>query len=176
MATQKAKKESHWLNKSQMAASLGISVQAFDKWRVKPVSRSGREAFYDVRSVLDNRLEHAEQKINPDPLDATPGTIEYERLRLTKEQADNLELKNELARAKVVPIDLFTAVLSKIAAEIAGILDTLPLQIKRKHPDFDSQAIDYIKWHLVKAQNAIARLDAVTDQVIEDHVSELESS
>ena len=175
MAQTKPQKEAHWLNKSQMSLSLGISVQAFDKWGVKPIQKIGRESFYTVRDVLDNRLAHAEQKTNPDPIDATPGTIEYERLRLTREQADQLELKNELSRAKVVPIDLFTAVLSHIAGEAAGILDTTPLQIKRKHPELETPVIESIKWQITKAQNAIARVDSVVDQIIEDHVSSLES-
>ncbi len=50
-----------WLNKSNMALSLGISVQAFDKWNVDPVAKIGREVFFDVRSVVANRLEHAEK-------------------------------------------------------------------------------------------------------------------
>lgn len=37
------------LNKSDMASSIGISVQAFDKWGVPPVERRGREVFYDVK-------------------------------------------------------------------------------------------------------------------------------
>ena len=48
-----------WLNKSNMASSLGISVQAFDKWKVDPVAKIGREVFFDVRSVVINRLENA---------------------------------------------------------------------------------------------------------------------
>jgi|GEM_PF-6223252 len=50
-----------WLNKSNMASSLGISVQAFDKWKVDPVARIGREVFFDVRTVVINRLENAEK-------------------------------------------------------------------------------------------------------------------
>ncbi len=177
MNARKKEKKPYWLNKSSMAQSLEISVQAFDKWGVSPIEKIGREQFYTVRDVLDNRLAHLEESNNLGAeLEAIPGTLDYERLRLTREQADNLEIKNDLARAKVVPIELFTAVLSQIAAEVAGILDTLPLQIKRKHPDLDSQIIENFKWHLVKAQNAMARLDEVADQVIEDHVAQLESS
>lgn len=174
MAAAKPKKEPYWLNKSQMAASLGISVQAFDKWGVKPVAKIGRESFYTMRDVLDNRLAHAEQNNNLDAIEAVPGTIDYERLRLTREQADQLELKNELARAKVVPIELFGLVLSKLAAEIAGILDTLPLQIRRKHPELLTPVIDSFKLHISRAQNAMARVDSVADEVVSDYVASLD--
>lgn len=39
------------LNKSDMAASLGVSVQTFDKYGITPVERRWREVFYDVKSV-----------------------------------------------------------------------------------------------------------------------------
>lgn len=54
--------EPYWLNKSQMAASLGISVQAFDKWGVKPVAKIGRSVYFDCRSVLDLKLAELEAK------------------------------------------------------------------------------------------------------------------
>jgi len=48
-----------WLNKTNMALSLGISTQAFDKWKVKPVAKIGRETFFTVRSVVENRVDNA---------------------------------------------------------------------------------------------------------------------
>ncbi|MGP8720942.1 hypothetical protein ACT028_20865, partial [Pseudomonas aeruginosa] len=36
MSTEDLQKKRGWLNKSEMAASLGISPQAFDKWGVEP--------------------------------------------------------------------------------------------------------------------------------------------
>lgn len=41
-----------WVNKKTMAASLGISVQAFGKWGVLPVARVGRESFFTVEDVV----------------------------------------------------------------------------------------------------------------------------
>ncbi len=54
-----------WLNKKSMADSLGISTQAFDKWGVEPIAKIGREAFYDAKSVLENRLQHQDRKQQP---------------------------------------------------------------------------------------------------------------
>ena len=54
------------LNKSDMAASLGISVQAFDKWGVVPTKKEGREVLFDVKSVLENRLAHQQRKQQPE--------------------------------------------------------------------------------------------------------------
>ncbi|PTZ23576.1 DNA-packaging protein, partial [Pseudomonas aeruginosa] len=41
MSTEDLQKKRGWLNKSEMAASLGISPQAFDRWGVAPVSKVG---------------------------------------------------------------------------------------------------------------------------------------
>lgn len=64
-------RQPYWLNKKRMAESLGISVQAFDKWGVEPVQKIGRESFYDVRSVVDNRLQHqsGKQQLGGDDID-----------------------------------------------------------------------------------------------------------
>jgi hypothetical protein len=37
------------LNKSDMASSIGISVQAFDKWGVPPVERRGERFFMTLK-------------------------------------------------------------------------------------------------------------------------------
>ncbi len=122
----------HWLNKTSMAASLGITVQAFDKWKVEPVARIGRENFYDVRSVLDNRLALAEQKA-----EAAQGTegidplIEYklmvERQGLTAAQRIAQEKKNEMADRTLVPVEFCTFALGRLAAQVGSILDTVAL-------------------------------------------------
>lgn len=47
------------MNKKNMAKSCRVSATAFDKWGVTPVERKGREAFYDVASVIENRVNNA---------------------------------------------------------------------------------------------------------------------
>ena len=53
----------HLLNKKNMAKSCKVGVTAFDKWGVEPVQRIGREALYDVASVVSNRVENELSKI-----------------------------------------------------------------------------------------------------------------
>lgn len=171
--TQKPKKEPHWLNKTQMARSLGVSVQAFDKWGVEPVARIGNQAFFEVRSVLDNRLSRQAENIMPASEDATEeGTLDHERLRLTRAQADGQEIKNEIARGKTAPVEIITMVLSRIAGEASGELDSMPLNIKRRHPELNNQIIESIKRHCVKAQNAIARTDESLEHFLDDYLAD----
>src|SRR5690606_10959254 len=109
MAKSTPTKQRGWLNKSEMAASLGISVQAFDKWGVKPIERIGREAFFTAEAVLENRLQREAEKQQPEGLEGIDPLAEakltQERLRLTAAQAEGQELKNEVTRRKSVPVE-----------------------------------------------------------------------
>ncbi|KDA85191.1 phage DNA packaging Nu1 family protein, partial [Escherichia coli 2-011-08_S3_C3] len=76
--------------------------------------------------------------------DLQPGTIEYERHRLTRAQADAQELKNARDSAEVVETAFCTFVLSRIAGEIASILDGIPLSVQRRFEDTDGQPLSNI--------------------------------
>jgi phage terminase Nu1 subunit (DNA packaging protein) len=158
----------HWLNQQQIAKSLGITVSAFARWEVEPVARIGKQVFYDVRSVLENRLKKADQS-------GSNGDIEAERLRLTSAQAEGQELKNELAKGKTAPMEIITLSLSTVAGAASGILDSLPLNIKRQYPELTAQMIEAIKRQCVKAQNEISRLDEVVVDKLRDYLNELEA-
>ena len=158
----------HWLNQQQMAKSLGLTVSAFSRWEVEPVARIGKQVFYDVCSVLENRLS----KAGPT---GSNGDIEAERLRLTSAQAEGQELKNELAKGRIAPIEIITLSLSTVAGAAAGILDSLPLNIKRQYPELSAQMIEAIKRQCVKAQNEISRLDSVVVDKLQDYLDELEA-
>ena len=163
------KKKDCWLTQAQMAASIGIRAETFQLWHVKPVARIGRYTYYSVKDVLENRKQRedelAERKGDQSELD-------FEKLRLTRAQADGQEIKNEIARGKTVPIEIIQIVLSRIAGEAAGELDSIPLNVKRKHPQLDGQVIDDIKRQCVKAQNAIARCDEILDAVLNDYIAD----
>lgn len=155
-----------------MAASLGISVQAFDKWNVKPVARIGRAVFYDCRSVVANRLENQESKQQPDdPEEVDPSNLEYQRYRLTKEQADAQELKNQKERGEVVETPFAMFVLSRVAAQIGSILDTVPLNVRRRFPELETRHIEHIKREIVKAQNIAAGLDGMLPELLDEYIA-----
>lgn len=170
-------KKPHWFNKREMAASIGIAANNFDKWGVEPVAKRGREIFYDVKTVLNNRLEHFETRLDkkvPAKADAVVGdqnSILYQELRLKKESADKLELQNAVKRGELVPIELFRLVLSRFSPELAAYIDTIPLQIKKKHAGLDSYVIDDIKYQCVKAQNKMSRLDDLIEEIIDEYCS-----
>nr|WP_316422065.1 terminase small subunit [Klebsiella pneumoniae] len=154
------------LNKRDMAASLGISVQAFDRWGVKPVERRGREVLYDVRAVLDNRLAHQEQKsaAGDSGEEDYVEKRQFEAWRLTRAQADAVELDNQKKTAEVVDTAFSTYALGKVAGEIAGILDSIPLAMQRRFPELDMRHTEFLRDEIIRARNKAASIgDMVTD-------------
>ena len=170
-----------WLNKSQMAASLGVSVQAFDKWGVQPVARIGRSAYFDVRSVLENRLantasRHPAEDAGDDFDPLLDHKREQEEYLLTKERRIGQQQKNELASRKVVPSEFAIFTLSKVAAEIAAILDTLPLTMKRKHPDLETRHLDTLMRELARARNQASGLDDMLPELLDDYFDSIDTA
>ncbi len=165
--------EPHWLNKTEMAASLGISVQAFDKWGVKPTAKIGRSVYYDCRSVVSNRIENEQQKQQPaEDEEVDPSKLDYQRYRLTKEQADAQELKNQKERAEVVETAFATFTLSRIAAQLGSILESVPLNKRRTFPELETKHIEHLKREIVKAQNIAAGLDDKIPELLDEYLAD----
>ncbi|QGW77765.1 DNA-packaging protein [Pseudomonas alkylphenolica] len=179
MANQTITREPYWLNKTRMAASLGISVQAFDKWGVQPVARIGKEAFYDTKCVLANRLQHQSGKQQPD-LDGVDPLIEYkiavERLRLTKEQADSQARKNKVGEKELVPVGFMVFALADLSAQLASALDTTPKSVKRKHPDIAPRHMEAFEHEIAVTRNAAVDLADRIPRLLDEYLTTLDES
>lgn len=168
----------HWLNKNQMAASLGITVQAFDKWKVESVAKIGRENFYDVRTVLNNRLALAEQKSSgPDQTAGIDPLIEYklmvERQGLTAAQRIAQEIKNKVSERENAPVAFMVFAFSKVSAQIGSLLDTIPLKLKRKHPDIDVRHIESLQREIALARNLAAESGEQLPDYLDEYLDAL---
>jgi len=119
-----------------------------------------RLAYIRYLRGLANGQVRAEAPAADDQSDAdTAKRLEQERLRLTAAQAEGQELKNDITKRKSVPTEIATFVLARLAAEIGSILDTLPLTLKRRHPDLEVRHIESVQRELAKARNRAATLD-----------------
>ncbi|HHL4809332.1 TPA: DNA-packaging protein FI [Escherichia coli] len=174
------------VNKKQLADIFGASIRTIQNWQEQgmPVLRGGgkgNEVLYDSAAVIkwyaerDAEIENEKLRREVEELrqasetDLQPGTIEYERHRLTRAQADAQELKNARDSAEVVETAFCTFVLSRIAGEIASILDGIPLSVQRRFPELENRHVDFLKRDIIKAMNKAAALDelisAQTDTV-----------
>lgn len=165
----------HLLNKKTMAKSCRVSVTAFDKWAVEPVQRSGRESLYDVASVLHNRLDHELNKLLEQSDDGDDAELLKARIRLTNAQADAQELKNAKESGEVVDTDFCTFVLSRLAGEIASIMDSIPLMVSRRYPDLEKRYIDFIRLNVVKAMNKAAAVDSIIPDLLAQYNEQIKN-
>lgn len=164
------------VNKKQLADIFGASIRTIQNWQEQgmPVLRGGgkgNEVLYDSAAVIkwyaerDAEIENEKLRREVEELrqasetDLQPWTIEYERHRLTRAQADAQELKNARDSAEVVETAFCTFVLSRIAGEIASILDGIPLSVQRRFPELENRHVDFLKRDIIKAMNKAAALD-----------------
>lgn len=179
MSKNETTKQRGWLNKSEMASSLGISPQAFDKWGVEPVSRIGREAFYAVQDVVANRIEHAIRKQQPEgglPEGLDPyaeAKLVQERLRLTTAQAYAQEQKNQVNDKILVPVPFATFALAKIAAQIGSKLETVGKTISRRHPDIEPRMLESIEREIALARNVAAQFGDYLPEYLDEYLESM---
>lgn len=157
------------VKRQELSEILGVSIQTLITWSSQgvPIAQHnghGRATMYDTEQVIKWLVERRAGK--------SGGAVEMEAkdedLRLTRERADQLSIKNAILRREYMPISVAGVVISKICIQIGGILDTLPLNLKRKVPELDNTAIELIKREVVKTQNAIATADSILEQAIDE--------
>lgn len=162
----------HLMNKKNMAKSCRVSATAFDKWGVIPVERKGREAFYDVASVIDNRVNNAISQITNETGDIDDDELLRVRIRLLTAQAEAQELKNERERGDVISTEFCIYALSKLASQISSIMDSLPLTMQRRFPQMTPAMLDGLKKEVVRACNACTKLDENIPRMLSDYLME----
>lgn len=138
------------VNKKKLAEIFGCDVRTVTAWQSQGLplvsgGGKGNEAVFDTAAAIswyaerDASIENEKLRKEVDDLRAAaeselnPGTIDYERYRLTKAQADAQELKNAEREGLVLETELFTYILQRVAQEIAGILSRIPLVLQRKY-------------------------------------------
>jgi len=159
------------VTKSQLANFFEVSTRTITNWQTQgmPVASGdgsggkGGDNSYSTKDVIawySDREASLENEVLRKELneiksiseeDLKPGTIDYERHRLTRAQADAQELKNEKERGEVVDTAFCVFVLSRVAGEIAGILDGIPLSMQRRFPEMETRHIEFLKRDVVTA-------------------------
>lgn len=180
MANPSITRRPEWLNKTRMADSLGISTQAFDKWGVPAIAKIGRESFYDVRAVLDNRLKNQGGKNQPvddhgEPIDPLiEYKIQQERLRLTRAQADAQELRNRVKERQLVPVDFCLFALVRLCSMLGSALDTVHVKVKRKQPDIEVRFLEAIQHEVAVTRNEAADLAEALPELLNEFYEALD--
>lgn len=163
------------VNKKKLAEIFGCDVRTITTWQsqglaIESGGGKGVELMFDTARAIkwfterEASIENEKLRREVDDLraaaetDLEPGTIDFERYRLTKAQADAQELKNARERATVVDTQFCLFVLGKVASEIAGILDGIPLSWQRQFPDAGPQQVEHLKVLTSRGSNRCAEV------------------
>lgn len=163
------------VNKKQLSAFFGVDIKTVQRWQEQGmpiVSGGGKgvEITYDTAAVIkwyvdrDCELENSKLRKEVEELrvagesELLPGTIDYERYRLTRAQADAQEMENEVERSLLIPMELLAFLLPRISGGISAKLDGIPLTLKRKYPELKPVHIDAVKTEVALASNQAAAI------------------
>ncbi|WP_249530552.1 terminase small subunit, partial [Escherichia coli] len=72
----------------------------------------------------------------------------------------------------VVETAFCTFVLSRIAGEIASILDGIPLSVQRRFPELENRHVDFLKRDIIKAMNKAAALDELIPGLLSEYIEQ----
>lgn len=150
------------LTRAEMIRSAGLSPSAFDRLNLEPAARVGRNTFYAVADVLEDRLAHQLAAIERQ---RTPDRAEREeRLRLTRAQREHQEIVNEQARARLAPTDLCAWTIEQAGRGIARTLGRIPSHVKRRLPKLTAGDLAVLRSELRKAQRAALEMRLDLDE------------
>ena len=85
------------------------------------------------------------------------GDLAGERTRLSAAQADAQELKNHITRNEYAPIHVIEQSLSSVGRQIAGILEALPVKLKRE-AKLKMKQVKIVEREIAVARNVAAKV------------------
>ncbi len=72
-----------------------------------------------------------------------------------------------------MPTEFAVFALGKIAAQIGSILDTVPLKLRRKHPDLDVRHVEALQREIALARNRASELGDLLPGMLDEYVESL---
>ncbi|HGC3120161.1 TPA: terminase small subunit [Escherichia coli] len=177
------------VNKKRLAEIFNVDPRTIERWQSQGLpcvskGSKGIESVFDTAMAIqwyarrETDIKNEKLRKELDDLraaaesDLQPGTIDYERYRLTKAQADAQELKNERDRGDVIDTEFCMYALSKLASQISSIMDSLPLTMQRSFPQMTPAMLDGLKKEVVRACNACTKLDENIPRMLSDYLME----
>lgn len=82
-----------------------------------------------------------------------------ERARLASEQADRVAMQNARERKELAPTALLTAALAAVSSQLVGILDGIPIKLRRQVGGLTAEALKIIEAEIAAARTAAAKIE-----------------
>ena len=128
------------------------------KNRLKSISPviEGRASKYETTEVLVF-LYNAKEDPNVEIINGME-PLDYERWRKTKAEATSLEMKNQMTRREIAPVELLELAIAVFAEQACSVFESIPIKVKRRMPHLKASEIDIIKREIIKIQNAASKI------------------
>ena len=144
---------------TQFGDLVGISQPAVSDLLARRVLSSGQTAGEWLHLYCAHLRETAAGRASSGDLD-----LVQERARLAKEQADRVAMANATTRRELAPAYVLEMVLANVGRQIAGILESVPVHLKRRQ-GLPSDAVDYVEKELIRARNLAAEIQINWDEL-----------
>lgn len=154
MTTEMAVNLAGRLSQADFGELVGISQQAVGDLVKRGVLPEGGTAHEWLLAYTARLREQAAGRWAGNELD-----LARERAGLARAQKERVEMLNAQARREVLPVGLLETVLARLARQIAGILEALPVGLKRACPHLTVEDLELINRELVKARNLAAAVE-----------------
>lgn len=141
------------MTQAQFGELVGVSQPNVSALCSRGILTSGASAGIWLREYCGHLREIAAGREAAGDLD-----LASERARLAKEQADKVAMQNAERRGELAPTYLIEEVLAKAGAKVAGLLDAIPGQIRRRVPGLSAEDIKHIQREIAKARNLAAAI------------------
>jgi phage terminase Nu1 subunit (DNA packaging protein) len=94
-------------------------------------------------------------------------TLARARADLAIEQRDRVAIQNAQARRELAPVSVLALALARVSAQIAGILDGIPVQVRRRSPNLPANVLTLIAEEIARARNVAAAVELGDDFALE---------
>lgn len=159
-----------YIRREEVLYALDISMTTLRNYEARSQNKLPRhkentaegKIWYDMREVCEFyymqrfRKEYGEGGAPEAGSPEKKANANEQKARLTKAQADAQELKNDVERGKLAPIQMLENALSDLSGQISSILGAIPSKLRKKYAWLKSSQLDEVETEIAKAQNAAA--------------------
>lgn len=140
------------MSTAQLADLLKISTRNVDMLVTKGVLAKTGPAKFDTRAAIAAYVAYARKGGNAD--------IDAEKLRLTREQADKIEIQNATARRELVPASEVERTWSGILRDVRAAMLAIPSRVQQRLSHLTAHDVAEIDREIRDALRETANADA----------------
>jgi len=160
------------LSGAEMAYVLSVTQSQLSQWRRlednaipnlgKDTSRSGHPVLFDGRSAVEWYLkrkirERVSGTRHSGADTPTENVVDFhqEKTRLTKAQADKIELENSVRQGKLAEMSILSETLSNFGNIVRAGLDSIPAELRRRCLHLDQATLDEVETVISDIRNSL---------------------